>query len=99
MQVPRQQPAAPPGWQIAPIGVQAGAGGFVGHGTFGVTGTFGWAATLVMRPDMARLRRVIESGAWKCIIKAKGSDLCSWWLEVRTQRGYVQYDFRKMRRW
>ena len=74
LQVPTwQQPPVPPGWQGA-LSAMVQTGGFVGHGTFGgATGAFGSEATLVMRPDMARLRRVIESGAWKCITKTRRS--------------------------
>ena len=44
------------------------------HGTFGGGTTS--AATLVKKHDVARLRRVIESGAWKRMVENKTRALC-----------------------
>ena len=69
-----QQVPGPPTEHCDDSGVQGMGGGVITCFVHGGVGTcFGTAVALVMRPDMARLRRVIESGAWKCIANIRGS--------------------------
>ena len=66
-QTPVQQVPGPPIVHGDDGGIQGTGGGVITCLVHGVVACFGTAVTLVMRPDMARLRRVIESGAWKRI--------------------------------